>query len=247
MAWGRRSVAAALAGALGMITLLALGARTEAGGPVTRVPDFIENSDLGHQTPPQPSGDPTGELSQPPLPVGEPNATAAMIGNLIQTLLIIAAAIAVLVIIVLVVRKVMAREAPPGLDELSEDVVDLVEVGRHLAASRREVEVSGDVRAAIVACWEGLEGVIGETGRSRMPHETASEFVTRVLAESDLSPQWTVQLSELYERAMFSAEQLTEDDRHRAVQSLTALTDEIDAGHGATLRTPVQPDAAGEA
>ncbi|MDN5724820.1 MAG: DUF4129 domain-containing protein [Propionibacteriales bacterium] len=233
-----------LLGALGMITLLAAGARTRPVPPVTRVP-VPSSTDLGHRTPPQPSPEMSGTAFEPPITPGRPSPMTAMIENILQTVLIITAVLAVLVIIVLVVRAVSARQAPPGIEDLGEDAVDLAHVGRHLAASRGEMAISGDIRAAIVAWWEGLEQVVGEAGRtSRAPYETASEFVTRVLATGDLSPSWTIELADLYERALFSAEDLTEADRERALRALNALTDEIDraatgSGPSASAAAPI--------
>ena len=89
--------------------------------------------------------------------------------------------------------------------------------------SRRAVVERGEVREAIVACWQRLEEVVARCGVARRPAETATELVTRVLRTLDVDPRAVAALAALYQEARFSSHALGEDSRAAARAALEAL------------------------
>jgi hypothetical protein len=78
-----------------------------------------------------------------------------------------------------------------------------------------------DVRRAVVACYARMEKALASGGQGRRPHETPVEYLGRVLERVAAEPGR--RLTELFERAKFSLEQMGERDKNRAIAALEAL------------------------
>ena len=89
---------------------------------------------------------------------------------------------------------------------------------RHRAAL-----AGSDVRNGIVACWVLLEEAASEAGVSRLPAETATEFVVRFLHTLDVDPRPVAELAGLYHEARFSTHPLAADARSRAEAALDGI------------------------
>jgi hypothetical protein len=88
---------------------------------------------------------------------------------------------------------------------------------------RHELEVAGEPRNAIVACWHRFELQAQRAGVERRTWQTTSEFVLGVLDQVGADRGAVARLGDLYREARFSDHPMT--DAHRA-QALAAL-DEI--------------------
>lgn len=79
----------------------------------------------------------------------------------------------------------------------------------------------GDVRRAIVACYSRMESALARSGTPRQAHEAPLEFLQRVLERVAREPGRA--LTDLFERAKFSAEPMGEPDKDQAIAALEAL------------------------
>jgi Domain of unknown function (DUF4129) len=78
-----------------------------------------------------------------------------------------------------------------------------------------------DVRRAIVACYSRMEGALARSGTPRQPHEAPLEFLARVLERVAREPGHS--LTDLFERAKFSAEPMGTLEKDHAIAALEAL------------------------
>ena len=85
----------------------------------------------------------------------------------------------------------------------------------------------GSVRNGIVGCWLRLEQAVAAAGCPRVPAETSSEFVVRVLKSLDLDPRAAGTLAALYREARFSEHELGEDKRTAARTALLSLHEDL--------------------
>jgi hypothetical protein len=66
-----------------------------------------------------------------------------------------------------------------------------------------------------------MERSLARAGKARRPSEAPFEYLARVLVS--VAPAGGRVLTDLYERAMFSTQPLSDRDRDRAVEALEAL------------------------
>jgi hypothetical protein len=78
-----------------------------------------------------------------------------------------------------------------------------------------------DIRRAIIACYARMERALDRSGAPRRPQETPVEYLGRVLERIAAEPGR--RLTELFERAKFSLEQMGERDKNQAIAALEAL------------------------
>jgi hypothetical protein len=97
---------------------------------------------------------------------------------------------------------------------------------------RTELEIGGDPRNAIVACWHRFEVQAQRAGVERRRWQTTSEFVLGLLDLVGADHGAVARLADLYREARFSDHPMT--DAHRA-EALAAL-DEIHASLRPRLR-----------
>lgn len=96
------------------------------------------------------------------------------------------------------------------------------------AAERLEALLAaGSPRNAIVSCWVALEDACAGAGIPRHPAETSVEFTTRVIETFAVSDQAIGELAALYREARFSAHDLDESHRTRAVGALRQVTGDL--------------------
>ena len=103
----------------------------------------------------------------------------------------------------------------------------------------------GDPRNAIVRCWLILEETVVEAGLARDPTLTSEEFTAQVLARYSVDAGSIDELGRLYREARFSAHELTEAHRTRAVGALNRLRDSLDSAVRARAEQAGEPAAPG--
>src|SRR5439155_711224 len=139
-------------------------------------------------------------------------------------------AITMLAAIVLLVALLRRGMGPPELEEESVDKP----AARHAAADAvqdaiQELELGGDVRSAILACFRRfclLLGARGITAQGALtPRELDSLAVERLRVSRDASGT----LTSLFEEARYSVHPLGEADRRRAIESLAGIRAALEA------------------
>jgi hypothetical protein len=99
-----------------------------------------------------------------------------------------------------------------------------------LDASTGEVLAATTPRQAILAAYARMEHALSPRGVGRQRHETALEYLDRLLACQELEPAPLQCLTDLFELAKFSNHQVTETMRDDAVAALNMIS--------AALRSP---------
>jgi hypothetical protein len=99
-----------------------------------------------------------------------------------------------------------------------------------LEDSAEDLRAEPDPRQAVLAAYARMEGALAPRGAGRLRHETALEYLDRLLARRNLEPEPLRRLTGLFELARFSDHQVTRAMRADAVSALEAIT--------AALRSP---------
>ena len=86
-------------------------------------------------------------------------------------------------------------------------------------------------RAAVIACYARMEGLLVVAGVPRRPTDTPLELLARALISLSAATQSVTILTELFERARFSDHEIDETMRARALEALS----DIRAGIGAPV------------
>lgn len=132
---------------------------------------------------------------------------------------------------VVVWTRVRAASPGPGLE--SGPAEDL---GVHLAPAidraLGELLAADDPRTAILGAYAQLEAVVADHGIERHRAETAAEHLTRAVSSLPVDGAALGELGGLYERARFSAHDLTGADRRRAIEVLELAQTSLLAAHG---------------
>ena len=170
----------------------------------------------------------SAQLVGPPPDPGTQNATGwpAAAGTPVGVFLAITV-LAAIVLLVALLRRGM------GPRELEEESVDKP-AARHAAADAvqdaiQELELGGDVRSTILACFRRfclLLGARGITAQGALtPRELDSLAVERLRVSRDASGT----LTSLFEEARYSVHPLGETDRRRAIESLAGIRAALEA------------------
>ncbi len=91
------------------------------------------------------------------------------------------------------------------------------------------LKLGGDVRSAILRAYREMERMIRKKGIEDKNYYTPREFKDAILSELKISEEAIENLTLLFERARYSTEDMTEDDRKNALKYLEMIRDEIAA------------------
>jgi hypothetical protein len=117
----------------------------------------------------------------------------------------------------------LPKEAYPAAAAEEEDSAATEEAALALAADKAlaELRIEGDARRAIIGCYAQMERSLARAGMARRPSEAPLEYLARVLAS--VAPAGGRVLTDLYERAKFSAQPMSDRDKDRAIDALETL------------------------
>ncbi|MDX6538228.1 MAG: hypothetical protein QOD37_2569 [Gaiellales bacterium] len=119
------------------------------------------------------------------------------------------------------------RYREPPRETIDFDVLDdpapLIEEMRRDASEQFELLLGGEPRNAIVAAWDRFEEQAERVGAARKLWETSSEFTLRLLEAVSAAPADVSRLAALYREARFSEHEITEVNRHAAIEALRAI------------------------
>lgn len=124
-------------------------------------------------------------------------------------------------------RRARAFEGDPV--RLAEEIAN--EVDENLDDLRAEP----DARRAVIAAYARLERALGASGAARARHETAEEYVARILGELDVDDRLVRRVADLFMRAKFSHHAVDETMKGQAIAALEQIRDELRAAARARL------------
>jgi hypothetical protein len=84
-----------------------------------------------------------------------------------------------------------------------------------------------DPRAAVIAAWARLEDAFASVDVARLPADTPSRYLAKVLLTVDASAAAVERFTATFERAMFSPYEIGRSDQQDAVDALAAVRDEL--------------------
>jgi len=119
-------------------------------------------------------------------------------------------------------RRAAGRPAEPTPDGLARQVSDT------LAATLTGL-TEAHVRDAVILCWHRLQQAVDAAGVRRVPADTSSELVERLLATLPLSEEPLHRLAALYREARFSSHPISDQAVVQARTDLVRLRSELTA------------------
>lgn len=114
-------------------------------------------------------------------------------------------------------RAATPLEVSPVAEELSAVVEGTID------DLRREA----DPRRAVIAAYAQMERVLGKHGHPRRPSEAPFEYLARILRELRVRASAALALTELFERARFSAHVIDVAMKDEAIDALVAVRDDL--------------------
>jgi hypothetical protein len=230
--WGRGTLAVVLVAASVLLAVVLVTWAASIGPS-----EVLRGDGIGKAA--QPTGEPSGSATASPL--APPDQDEDQVGDgqgllhvvaIILNLATLGVAVALVIWLVRWLRRLrrvrrarVARAA--AVEQAAFDVLEPSEaVSRELladAGSQRAALIGGTPRNAIVECWHRFELASAAAGVDRHTWETSSEHTLRVLNLVDAAPASVSVLARLYREARFSAHELTEADRARAIEALDEI------------------------
>lgn len=160
---------------------------------------------------------------------GQGNATVnvtgvpTVVGIPLGVFLILALILAIVVITVLMDLNVRLRHMVPPSALLSRRQAAAAAV----QATISELQLGGDVRTSILACYQRFCVLLGARGIARQEPLTPGELETLAVNELALAPSSVGSLTALFQEARYSTHPLGEADRDRAVESLARIREAL--------------------
>lgn len=111
--------------------------------------------------------------------------------------------------------------------------VDPDEVQQAVQAGLADIDVGGDPRRAVIACWLRLERIAAAAGTPRMAADTAEDLVVRLLASRQVDDRTLRALAEAYRRARYAPAEVSDRVRVSAREALARLATQLGAPQAA--------------
>lgn len=220
-----------LAGVVLLLVLIASG----VGGPwtVTDRLGLVFGTPEAAAPTPRPINNPFGTPT-PPAADGRPPLDLSWLDNVLLTLAIAAGVVAIGIVVWMIWRRFRALQPDPE-DEpvptgtaVAGDVPaepELPALRRGVAAARDLLDRIADPDDAIIRAWLAVEEAAAESGVTRNPAETPTEFTVAVLDRTPADPAAVRRLLGLYLRARFATEPASSGDVREAKRCLFALAE----------------------
>ncbi len=90
-----------------------------------------------------------------------------------------------------------------------------------------DLRAEPDARRAVIAAYARLERSLAAAGLPRRRHETAEEYVTRILSRLEVDAEPVRALTELFARAKFSQHDVDGTMKLAAIDALERIRDEL--------------------
>lgn len=138
---------------------------------------------------------------------------AAVVGSILLVAALIAAG-------VMRSQRTVRRKSPAAMAEQLSNVLD---------ETLDDLHGEKDPRRAVIAAYARMERALAWFGLPREVFEAPLEYLARVLAELHASAESVRRLTELFERAKFSAHAIGPALKNDAIEALVAVRDELRA------------------
>jgi uncharacterized protein DUF4129 len=165
-----------------------------------------------------------------PAPVTPPGSITPVLYGL---LIALAVAAVVLGLVVALRHRRPAPVLPPG-----EAVFDPAGLREAVTSGRAALGELDDARAAIIACYVGMERSLARKGAARAAADTPDELLARATAGGIVHGAAAGRLTRLFYEARFSRHRLTGADRDQAARALDELASELRAPGPAGTESP---------
>jgi len=116
----------------------------------------------------------------------------------------------------------MRAPAKPGPADVGAEVVAALDAGL-----QQLDETDGDPRRAVIACWVRLENAASAAGTKRLPGDTSTDLVLRLLAGHSLSVPVLTGFADVYRQARYASHEVDERMREQAKAALGRLREEL--------------------
>jgi phosphatidylglycerophosphate synthase len=136
-------------------------------------------------------------------------------------------ALAVALVLVAVAAVVVIRRRRRAQPLRSFPIFHRDEVSAALDDAVDDLRAEPDVRRAVIAAYARTERALAAARIPRRASEAPFEYLERALAELDASAPSIRRLTELFERAKFSAGELGPEVREEAIAALLAVRDDL--------------------
>jgi multisubunit Na+/H+ antiporter MnhB subunit len=113
--------------------------------------------------------------------------------------------------------------------EFAEEVSVEDELARAIGSTIDDLQNEQDARRAVIAAYASMEGILASHGLARRGAETPYEYLARVLHMLDVRESAARSLTELFEYAKFSDHEIDSAMKDRAIESLVAVKEDLQA------------------
>lgn len=243
----RRTTLIVASGA-GLVGVLLLLWGTSAGQPLFRFPEeILPDFTLPTPDPPPRTLPPPPDATSIPTPDHGPLEPIDV--SWLRWVFYGLITAAVIALAAYLVRQLLSRTYEPAAEQAVEELEALLDATSE--QRRRQIQIIGEPRNAIVACWVALEDAAEQSGLVRDPAQTSSEFTASVLGRWEVPEHVIRDLGEMYRLARFSEHPMTEQQRDAAVEALTAINERLTAHRAARaadedVTSAVPPPSAGQ-
>jgi hypothetical protein len=169
-------------------------------------------------------------------PSGAPDAASGLpdwIGTAALVVLGLAGAVVVGLVIWALVRDQMRRQARrsgrrapvAAAPRTAEDLVAALDAGLEELS-----DADRDPRRAVIACWVRLEQAAAAAGTARLPGDSPTDLVGRLLAEQRVDGRVLAALLEVYRQARYATHTVDDQMRAQARSALERLRADLGAG-----------------
>lgn len=124
-------------------------------------------------------------------------------------------------------RSLRARAPAKPVTDVGAEVVAAVEAGL-----QQLDESDGDPRRAVIVCWVRLENAAAAAGTKRLPGDTSTDLVLRLLAGHSLSAPVLTGFADVYRQARYASHKVDERMREQAKAALGRLREELGVALG---------------
>jgi hypothetical protein len=118
----------------------------------------------------------------------------------------------------------LVRRGPP-VEPKEESVEEELSVA--VGDAIEDLRGEADARRAVIAAYARMEAVLGRHGRARRAAEAPYEYLARVLLDLRIRPSAVKELTDLFERAKFSAHQIDTSMKERAIAALVSVREDL--------------------
>ena len=128
--------------------------------------------------------------------------------------------------VVLLAAVLLARRRGQPEEDDESDVAE-EELAAVVADTIDDLRREADPRRAVIAAYARMERALAQHGHPRHPSEAPFEYLARILLRLRVRASAVNELTELFERAKFSAHEIDQPMKERAIAALVSVRDDL--------------------